>query len=132
MDVGMIGNGSAVGTLSRHAASKGAEGFAVLMQQAATTEDGLDAQAREAAQQLVASALVLPLLAEARSEPTDAKLFHGGLAEDSFRSQLDGILADRIVKNEKFPLVDRIYEHVTRRSSGAQAVNAAAGVDTHG
>ena len=132
MDVGMINSGTAVGTLSRHASAKGAEGFAVLLQQAATTDEGKDAQAREAAQQLVASALVLPLLEEARSEPTDAKLFHGGLAEDSFRSQLDGILADRIVKSERFPLVDRIYEHVTRRAQSAQAVHAAAGVDAHG
>lgn len=131
MDVTLLDNSTRVAALGRQAASRGAEGFAALMKGAGRSGDA-DAEAREAAQQLVATALVAPMLAEIRDQPLDAKLFHGGPGEDSFRQQLDTILADRIVRSERFPLVDRIYEQVMRRAGAAGAAGAGAGVDAHG
>lgn len=70
-------------------------------------------QAREAAQQLVSTALITPLLAELRDTTFQSELFHGGFAENAFRQQMDQIIGDRIVKNMdeqgNFPLVDKIY-----------------------
>lgn len=83
----------------------------------AAEDKGSDGQAREAAQKLVASAFVLPLLSEMRESPLDAKLFHGGFAEDAFRQRLDTIFADNIVKSARFPLVDRIQADVMRRTN---------------
>lgn len=126
MDVSSLHNPTAnPSRMLAAAAPARAEGFATLLRSAGA-ERTVDEQARQAAEQLVASALVTPMLSEIREEPLNAGLFHGGLAEDSFRQQMDGILADRIVKSERFPLVDRIYEQVMRRSRGA------AGVDAHG
>lgn len=105
--------------------------FEAALASAAATQAGdseLFAQAREAAEKLVASALVMPLLEEIREQPLDGKLFHGGFTEDAFRQQLDTHLADRIVGSGKFPLVDSIYEHVTKKAR----LMAGRGVDTHG
>ena len=87
------------------------------------------AELREAAEQFVASALMLPLLAQARQDPFRSELFHGGSAEDAFQSQLDTILADRITRGSNLPLVDVVVEHVLNRYGQAPAK---AGVDTHG
>ena len=87
---------------------------------------GKDA-AREAAEKLVATTLVVPLLAELREQPLDAKLFDGGFAEDAFRQQLDTALADEIVKSTQFPIVDRIYRDITRHAEREQAAK----VNTH-
>lgn len=110
-------------------------GFQALLASAAKTQgssgakgDDLYAQAREAAEQLVASAMVMPLLEEVREQPLDQKLFHGGFTEDAFRQKLDTLLADRIVSSGKFPLVDSIYEHVTKRAR----LMAGEGVDKRG
>ena len=80
-------------------------------------------QAREAAQALVASSLIKPLLAQARQDPFRTELFHGGFAEDTFGAQLDSIIAERITRATKLPIVDAIYDRV---------LNAGGKVDTHG
>ena len=113
----------ALGSLS----GRGVEGFAAKMREAASGKDAKSG-AREAAEQLVATTLVAPLLAELREQPLDTKLFHGGFGEDAFRQQLDTKLADEIVKSSRFPLVDRIYAQITRRAELAQG----AGVNLHG
>ncbi len=108
--------------ITKHAASLGqigrgnAEAFAGKLREAVSGGSGEKDRAREAAEQLVATTLVSPLLAELRTQPLDAKLFHGGFAEDAFRQQLDTALADEIVKSSRFPLVDRIQAQITRRA----------------
>lgn len=73
--------------------------------------------ARDAAEKLVSSSLIMPLLEEVREQPLDANLFGGGMAEDAFRQRLDQQFADRIVRSTNFPLVDRIYQNVTRAAA---------------
>ena len=72
-----------------------------------------DQQVRESVEQLVSSAFILPLMNELRDQPLDSDLFGGGFAEDSFRQQLDTILADRMVAGGNFPVVEVIYERLT-------------------
>jgi hypothetical protein len=104
-----------------------AETFAERLAHASHTQAPQRERAREAAEQLVATSLVTPLLAQLRDQPLDAKLFHGGIVEDAFRQKLDTILADRIVRSGKFPLVDRVYERVMRH----RPATAPEGVNTH-
>lgn len=93
--------------------------------------DGSEKKLREAAEQLVASALVVPLLEEVRHQPLDADLFGGGFGQDAFRAQLDQQFADRIVKSGNFDLVDTIYRHVMRQVETKQG-HMARGVDKRG
>lgn len=75
-------------------------------------------QARQAAEQLVATTLVQPLLQQMRNDPLRSDLMHGGLTEDAFGAQLDTELADRIVRRAHWPIVERIVDTVTRRLQG--------------
>lgn len=70
--------------------------------------------AREAAEQLVATALINPLLAQMRNDPFRSEFFHGGFAEDAFGSQLDTILADRVTRGSNLPIVDALERYLTR------------------
>lgn len=74
---------------------------------------------REAAEQLVATTFIQPILAKAREDPFKVERFHGGQGEKIFGGQLDTILADRIVKKSNFPLVDRIAEQFGQRNAEA-------------
>ncbi|MFP4143726.1 MAG: hypothetical protein ACOCTI_03245 [Phycisphaeraceae bacterium] len=69
-------------------------------------------QAREAAEQLVATAFIKPLLQQVRNDPFKSDLFHGGQGEEAFGQRLDTILADRMVQRMNFPLVDTIAKSV--------------------
>ena len=83
----------------------------------------------EAAQQLVASALVLPMLAETRQSSLKSDLFNGGFSEDAFGAQLDTHLADRMVGKSNFAVVDAIYQKMigaTGNTSSGKELN------THG
>lgn len=73
--------------------------------------------AREAAEQLVSTALIMPLLKEMRDQPLDSDLFGDSMAEDAFRQRLDQQFADRMVRGTNFPLVDHIYQAVSRSAS---------------
>lgn len=88
-----------------------------------------EGELREAAQQLVATALVMPLLEEVRQQPLDANLFgDGGFGSDAFKAQLDTQIADRIVKKGNFALVESVYQHVMRQ---AALKRADGGMDSH-
>ncbi|MAX26904.1 MAG: hypothetical protein CMJ19_20615 [Phycisphaeraceae bacterium] len=80
---------------------------------AANFSDEQKREIREAAQQLVSSALILPMLAQIRESSLKSELFHGGFTEDAFGSQLDTELADRMVAKSNFPIVDAIYRKMT-------------------
>ena len=85
---------------------------------------------REASQQFVASAFILPMLQQMSSDPLLSDLMHGGFAEDAWQSQLNTILADRITMRSNLPLVDAIEEKIMKQydaiESGRKALN------THG
>lgn len=84
---------------------------------------------RVAAEQLVSSSFIRPLLEQLRNEPLRSELFHGGLTEDIFASQLDTILADRITRVSGFGLVEAVYRRIM---SGAGQGRAGHEVDRHG
>lgn len=71
--------------------------------------------ARASAEQFVASALLLPLLAEARGGALKSDLFGGGFAHDAIAQQLETHLADAVVRGANFPVVDRIVADALRR-----------------
>ncbi len=87
-----------------------------------------DAELREAAEQFVASHLLMPLMNELREQPLDSEWLDGGLTEDAFGKQLDTILADRIVKRPGFPLVEAVYERMAQAAERSSPRE----VDTHG
>lgn len=90
----------------------------------------LENEARAAAEQLVASAFILPMLQQVRDDPFKVGLFDGGSGEDLFGQQLDTIMADRIVKGAKLPLVDSIYQSIINRGKPQSAHQPT--VDIHG
>lgn len=74
------------------------------------------ARAREAAEQLVATALVLPALKGLRERANAAPPFAPGPAERTFGQLQDTTLAQRLVKASNWPLVDRLAQRVLERS----------------
>ena len=94
----------------------------------------LQDKVRKAAEQLVASAFVLPMLQQMRNDPFKSDLMHGGSGEDLFGQMWDTRVADDMVKRQGFDLVDKIYGQIMNavdgRSISAEA-GAERGVDTH-
>jgi len=64
--------------------------------------------ARDAAEMLVATALVQPILAQSREASMAVEPFAPGPAEKRFGGLLDQHLADRIVGATRFPLVEEL------------------------
>ena len=83
----------------------------------------VDGPALEAAQQLVGSAFVLPLLQQLRTDPLRSELFHGGTGEDLFGQKLDTIIADNIVRRADFPLARAIYDRIIKSGGAASKMN---------
>ncbi|MEM9883383.1 MAG: rod-binding protein [Planctomycetota bacterium] len=79
-------------------------------------------EAHAAADQLVATAFVLPLLAQARNSPFRSELFDGGRAEAAFGQQLDVIFAENITRAANFGLGDAIAK---RLGSGTKELDDA-------
>ena len=73
---------------------------------------------REAAEQLVATTFITPLLKELRDDPLGTDFLDGGFTEDAFRQQLDVILADQITKKSNLAVVDQVYQHMSQISGG--------------
>ena len=71
---------------------------------------------REAADQLVATAFILPMLAQARHDPFKREMFHGGRAEEVFGQQLDVIFADNITKSANFGISDALVARFQKPS----------------
>jgi len=116
-----------------------AQGFDSILTKAsgATAEAGRTnkQKLRHACEQLVSDALVQPLLKQMRQSPFKVKMFHGGHAEQAFAQKLDTILADRIVHSANFPIVDSVYNNLSRHPGGLPtSTGAAVGgrLNTHG
>ena len=65
-------------------------------------------QAWESADQLIASAFILPVLQEVRNSPFKTEMFSGGRGEEVFGQQLDVILAERITQSAGFGLSEAL------------------------
>lgn len=85
---------------------------------------------RKAAEQLVATTFIQPMLAKMREDPFRSDLFHGGRTEEIFGEQLDTILSERIVARADFSIVDAVYNTIAKKANLPAVV--AQGVDTHG
>ena len=89
----------------------GARPFAQLLQQATGGQTRREI-AREAATQLVAAALIMPVLESMRDSPMLRPPFAPGLAEKRFAPLLDQQIADRIAGAANFSLVDQIVDRL--------------------
>ncbi|MHC5113320.1 MAG: hypothetical protein ACYTGP_02685 [Planctomycetota bacterium] len=85
--------------------------FADVLERARTPRED---EAREAAEQLVSSALVMPILSMLRENSRMEEPFAPGPAERRFGPMLDQLVADRIVRKANFPLVDRLTDRLVR------------------
>ncbi|MFG0246261.1 MAG: rod-binding protein [Phycisphaerales bacterium JB052] len=72
------------------------------------------AEARKAAEELVATSFIKPVLQQVRDSNNAPAPFGPTQAEKQFGSLLDNQLADEIVQASQFPIVDRIVENFTR------------------
>ncbi len=70
---------------------------------------------RSTAEELVATALVKPLLEQLRNDPFKADLFDGGQAEEAFGAQMDTVLADRMVQGMRLTVVEGVYRTLMQR-----------------
>lgn len=95
--------------------------FAGILGQAKTRP--IPTEVREAAEQLVAAALVSPVLKGLRESPWATEPFKANSAERSFRQISDAALAHRLVKSERWPLVEAVARRVLR--DGVAATQAA-------
>ncbi len=89
----------------------GARPFAQLLQQATGRQTRRE-MAREAATQLVAAALIMPVLESLRDSPMLRPPFAPGVAEKRFAPLLDQQIADRIAGASNFSLVDQIVDRL--------------------
>jgi Rod binding domain-containing protein len=89
-------------------------------------------RAYEAAQQLVSTAFVQPMLDQMKDDPFRSDMFHAGLGEDIFQQQMNTTIAERVVKSAqdgsrlnspKMPLVDAIYRNLVRKTQQLPGVN---------
>lgn len=87
------------------AARAGGKDFAAMIESSRAPAND---EAREAADQLVATAFILPLLEQARNDPFKSEMFHGGRGEQIFGQQLDVIFADAITKSANFGISDAL------------------------
>lgn len=75
---------------------------------------------RDAADQLVATAFILPMLEQARNDPFKSDMFHGGKGEEVFGQQLDVIFADNITKSANFGISDALVQRFQKPTSTSE------------
>lgn len=99
--------------------------FASVLSRAQTRPDKVnqspEQRAREAAEQLVATALVQPVLKQLRETNNAAEPFKPNSAERSFGQMMDTQLSQRIVGSKSWALVDRVADTLMKRSSALPA-----------
>jgi hypothetical protein len=106
-------------------AARGSQDFALAMLESAGERNRKvdeEEQLREAAQQLVAQTLFVPLLKQARQSPFRVERFHGQ-GEDAMAGQLDSAIAERLATRTDYPLIDAI---VDRMANAGRKVDARA------
>ena len=84
------------------ASPSGGGGFNAALEIAREQEQAGRQSTRDAANQLGASALIQPVLAQLRESPFKSDLFSGGRGEEAFGQQLDTLLADRLASTPGF------------------------------
>lgn len=88
--------------------------FAGALARAKQTLGTPEARAREGAEQLVATALVMPVLKSLRESNGAAGVFAPSSGEKTFRAIADTALAERLVRRSDWALVDKIAASMSR------------------
>ena len=91
------------------------ESFAMKFKQA--TRNGEEETLRDAAEQLVSSSFILPILSMIRESSISEGPFAPGMAERRFGPLFDQHIADSITKAANFPLVDAIVDRYLPRTA---------------
>ncbi len=95
-------------------------------------EDSGEDEAREAAEMLVASALIVPILSDLRDTSRAQPPFAPGDAEQRFGPLLDVQIADRIIHAANFHIVDGIVQRYAAKTEHAVIAKPQARVDARG
>lgn len=93
-----------------------------------TPEDQRE-QARRAAEGLVATSFIKPILAQLRESNNAAAPFAPTQAEKQFGSLLDNRLSDEIARAARFPIVDRLVSEFTKHLPDAPQTSPSQGID---
>lgn len=105
-------------------------GFATAMEKVKAKQTP-EQQARGAAEEFVAMALVQPVLKSLRESNNTPPPFGPTDGEKKFGAVLDTEVAKRIVRATSFPLVDKVAAGLLERSRGVRAAQAEAGGSIH-
>lgn len=81
-------------------------------------------KAREGAEQFVAMTFIQPLLKQLRETNQSVAPFAPSAGEKQMQSMLDGVLAEKLVSSERWPLVDRIAQDMLKKNAAKPAPNA--------
>jgi Rod binding domain-containing protein len=121
MESGTLGVGN-IGAISRLASEPGARRTSdqqlfsqVISRASAKADQTPQERARTGAEQLVATALVQPILKQMRESNNAAPPFAPNEAERSFRSFMDAALAQRMVSSQRWGLVDQLARRMLGR-----------------
>ncbi len=85
------------------------------------TQGSAEEQARQAASDFVAAALVEPVFKQLRESNHSAAPFAPGPAEKQFGSMLDVQYARRLTRSANFPLVDRLAQFLLKKGAAPVA-----------
>lgn len=86
-------------------------------------------EARTAAEGLVATSFIKPILAQVRESNNAPPPFGPTQAEKQFGSLLDNQLADEIARAAQFPIVDRLVEEFTKHLPSESTETPSIGMD---
>ncbi len=98
--------------------AQGMSDFAGVLEMARESDAAAKEKAQTVGNQLVATAMIQPILAELRNSPFKSDLFDGGRAEEVFGQQLDTTLADRIASSPAFSSGLGLAGRLTNTTSG--------------
>lgn len=79
--------------------------------------------AKEAADELVSAAFILPILSQVRESPFKSDLLDGGRAEAAFGQQLDVILANNITESAQFGIGKALVQQLAGPGAATQGVD---------
>ena len=99
-------------------ASASVPGFAATIGR--VSEGSREERIHEAAQQLVATSLVQPILNSLTKSPFQEGRFAPGPVEERFMPLLHRHLSDRIVASANFGLIESLTNHLTARSGSVE------------
>lgn len=87
-------------------------------------------EAKTAAEQLVATTFVMPMLKRFRESNNAAAPFAPTSAEKSLRGLADTALAENIVRKSNWPLVEQLAQRMLRKGGGGISVAAPASTES--